>query len=400
MTMSGLVRNRLLYGSVLALALGLTWIYGGRMLYVFLYTLCLLPGISYGLTFILLHGLRVTQKAEQVSVVKAEPGRYTLTIRNYTPLMYDNIVCLFVDDHFAVEAERPVTALFARPFMRVTHTVLFRVKYRGTYRLGLRALQVNDLMGLFTLKRRLKDTIELTVLPRVLEISYFPLAANLLSQSHSNFEIREEDYSTVSDIRPYEPTDSMKRVHWKLTAKRNEWMVKNFQSNALNRITVIMDTARLPMPYEEALPLEDRMIETALAVLRYCLYRQMPVEFIVGEGVRKTGRLPGDFDAIYQVAAGLVFEATQEQSKALALLDKCLNETASYINVVIATAKPDGALYERIVNANHAGHFVALLYFAAVPPDPHAEQIFQRLEEGGAACYRITEDDNPAMQSA
>jgi uncharacterized protein (DUF58 family) len=274
--------------------------------------------------------------------------------------------------------------------MKETHVIDFRVRYRGYYRLGLSRMLVTDLLGLFTLKRRLNDTITLTVWPRLLDVSHFPLARNILSQSNSNFEIREEDYAVVTDIRKYEPTDPLKRVHWKLTAKKNEWMVKNFQTNALNRVSLFMDTFQLSDVYEDALILEDKMIETSIAVLNFCLRNGMPVEWYARMDVKREAANRGQFEALYRMAAELEFDGLPESASVLPMLNKCINEYTGYINAILSTVSLNPALYERIINAEHMGHSVSVLYFTLGRRDADADEIYKKLRDSGINCFKIT----------
>jgi hypothetical protein len=374
--------------------LGAGWSYGGAMVYFTLYTLILLPVLSISITYFALQGLQITQFTENVELLKDESSQYTVVIHNRTPLMHSNIECQFIDDHFAVEANRSFTTVYARPFMKETHQIDFRVRYRGYYRLGLSRLLVTDLLGLFTLKRRLNDTIALTVWPRLMDISHFPLARNILSQSNSNFEIREEDYAVVSDVRKYEPTDPLKRVHWKLTAKKNEWMVKNFQTNALNRVTLLTDSFRFSDVYEDALILEDKIIETSVAVLDFCLRNGMPVEWYVRMDVHREAANRGQFEALYRMAAELTFDGLPENASVLPMLNKCINEYSGYINAVLSTVTLNAALYERIINAEHMGHSISVLYFTLGKRDTGAEEIYKNLRNSGINCFKITPETN------
>jgi uncharacterized protein (DUF58 family) len=386
---SGIARNRMLYGAALAVVLAFTWVYGGETLYLSLYVLLLLPALSFLLTLVMLRGLCITQRVSHSVLVKEEPGAYTIQIDNNSPMLFARIECEFVERHFAIVTDGLQKSLFARPFSGETHEIPFRIKYRGEYPLGIRRIKVRDLTGLFTVKRKLRDTVSLTVLPRVTDLAYFPLAANLFSQSHSNFEIREEDYSVVSDIRAYRPTDSVKRIHWKLTAKRQELLVKNFQSNSLNQITVILDTTKFYYAPELTLAMEDTMVEFTLGLLHYCLLHAMPVAFLAGDYVKKEGRTQSDFDGMYHMAANIPFDAAPIEQRALGLLGKCIDESQHYINAVVATAKPDEYLYGRVVSANHTGHFVAVVYFSPPKTDAAAEEVYRKLTDSGVACYRV-----------
>ena len=382
-----LIVNRLLYAAFLLGTGGYAWISGERMLYVTFGVLAALPVISYVLTFFLLRGLQVTQLVPD-AIIKNDTGLLTVRLHNTTPMPFGNVNVLVKGEDYAVEIEKEYT-ITLHPMRTTTSETEFKALYRGHYKIGLSAVSVTDMVGLFRLRRGFNKHVTLTVLPRVIELTDFPLAMNLLTQAHSRFDIRDEDYSTISDIRPYIPTDSIKRVHWKLTAKRNEWLVKIFQSNALNQVAMILDSTRLDLRPQELFALEDRMAEMSIGLAKFCLGKSMPVDFFATEGFKTKARGLPEFEIIYQAVAGLQFEP-RPSLDCLNILSHVLNEATGYINAVIFTAKLDGELYERIINAVNNGHYIAVLYFATEFPDRDSEKICKLLTEGAMPCYRVT----------
>jgi uncharacterized protein (DUF58 family) len=384
-----MLRNWLLYVLLLMFIFAASWIYGERLLYVALVVFTVMPAASYVLTFILFRMLLVTQTVPH-TIVKNETGKLTLCFFNPTPIPFGNIQCLFFTDDFAVVTEAGMI-ITVNALKQTSHEIPFYTKYRGVFTIGLKTVTTGDFMGLFRLKRRMNKKIEINVLPRIIDMSNFPLAVNLLTEAHSRFDIKDEDYATISDIRPYIPTDSIKRVHWKLTAKRNEWLVKNFQSNALNRVTIIMDSLKLSQRYKEQIILEDRIIELAMGLVRFCLRKGMPVDFMVGEGHTVHCQNPAMFETVYEIGSKLTF-AAQPPLNPLAMLSHCLNEVTGYLNAIIMTPQLNAELYERIANGRNNGHYIAVLYFSSQTENGDSEKIYRLLSEGGAPCFRITEE--------
>ena len=384
-----LVRNWSLYLSIVALFFFSAWVYGERLLYLGLFVFLAMPVASGILAVVLLRMLDITQSIP-VKIVKNEEGSITLRLHNPTPLPYGKIECTFHTDDFAVEAN-PGTTLGLSASQTFNLDIPFYVRYRGVYKVGLRYVYTHDLFGLFRLRRRLNKGVNIVALPRIVDMAHFPLSMNLLTQAHSRFDIKDEDYATISDIRPYLPTDSIKRVHWKLTAKRNEWLVKNFQSNALNKVTMLLDSLQLPLAYKEQTALEDRIIETAMGLARFYLRKGMPVDFMVGEGTVACCHNPAAFETIYQIGSQMVFSPHPLYSP-LSMLTQCLNDATGYLNTLILTTRLDGALYERIVTGMHSGHYIAVIYFSTVIRDFDSEKIYELLVEGSAPCFRIDEE--------
>ncbi|MCL2203547.1 MAG: DUF58 domain-containing protein [Defluviitaleaceae bacterium] len=383
------VSNWCLYIAIIAVFLSSAWIYGERLLYLGLLVFAAMPVASFVLTFILLRLLKVTQLAPR-TVVKSTPAYISLRLHNPTPLFLSHIQCAFHTDDFAVAVEEE-EAFALKGLATGEQRISFQIKYRGTYPIGLKALYATDFMGLFRLRRGMNRKTDVVALPRIVDMTHFPLSMNLLTQAHSRFDIKDEDYATLSDIRPYLPTDSIKRVHWKLTAKRNEWLVKNFQSNALNKVTILLDATRMPLRYTEQIVMEDRIIETAMGLGRFCLRKGMPVDFMVGAGSAVSCQNAASFEIIYQIGAQLVFLEKPPYTPH-SMLTQCLNDATGYLNTIIMTSRLDSALYERIANGMNNGHFIAVLYFPSAFKDEDSERIFTLLSEGGAPCFKITEN--------
>ena len=396
-----LTANRIIYFTILLAVVFFAWMYGERLFYVTLAVLIALPVISYIITFIFLFGFRISQTIPK-TIVKGEVGVISVLLHNATFMPFGQVECLFISNQYTIEIQEYFTTT-SNPFTSTTVEVNFNALYRGEYVLGLKAVRVVDLMGLFRLKKRYRQvnakrrswwnrtSIENTILvvPRITELSQFQLSFNLLTEAFSRFDMRDEDYSTVSDIRPYLPSDSIKRVHWKLTAKRNEWLVKIFQSNALNRVIIILDTMKLPLHQSIRYPLEDNKVEMVVGLSRYCLIKGMPVDFFTSGGNKASARGFAEFDIIYQVACGLKFESSPTLST-LSILNHVINDTTGYINAIILTTKLDKDLYERIITAYNNGHYIVVLYYSTSESggSTESEEIYKLLLDAQVTCYR------------
>jgi len=391
-------RNELLfnriYWCVITIAVGIyAWISGERILYLAFAVLVFLPIISLIISVVLFKRIRVTQSVDS-KVHKNMLGNLVVHIHNATPMPFGNVQCILECDPYAMEIIKGHNVILS-PFRVTKLDINFRTNYRGHFNLGIKTLLAVDICGLFRLKKHIPMTIEITSLPIKKELTKFPLAMQLLSQAHSRHDIRDEDFATISDVRQYHPTDSIKRVHWKLTAKRNEWMVKVFQSNALNSISIIMDSQKLNTREKERLFIEDAMVEMLISFAGFCLDKQMPVDVKITDGTRANARAVAEYPTIYNSAAELRFDE-KTNFDVLNILTHVLNEATGFVNLVIITARLNTELYERIQNAKNNGHLIIILFYSCVMPDRDSENIFELLVEGGLPCYRFT-DENISM---
>ncbi|MCL2357977.1 MAG: DUF58 domain-containing protein [Defluviitaleaceae bacterium] len=352
---------------------------GERILFFSAAALIILPAASCAATFLLLRGVKISRK-QPSAVVKNEDAAVAAVLHNHTPMPFSEVrILLNADENAVVVQKNRIVSLGA--FKKCAVKIPFSVEYRGFYALGLHSICVTDPTGLFHLSRKIGGAQEIVSLPTVAELTNVSVASNLMTQTSSRFDIRDEDYSTVSDIRQYLPSDSIKRVHWKLTAKRNEWLVKIFQSNALNIVSVILDTTRLKLSPPETYAIEDALVENALGIAKFCLNRGMPVDFHAAS--KTSAKSPAEFAAIYHAAAALRFTGDTD---AHTILSAELNAAAGYLNAVIVTSRLTAPLCERVLNAGSNGHFVFVMYFPPETPCDDSEEIFKILSEAGRAA--------------
>jgi len=378
--------NRILYGTLLVGVAMLAWTTGERLAYLSLLVLSVMPVASLVFTFVALRGIRVGQGIPH-TVIKNEDCALKLRLNNPTPIPFVNVECVLRYNKYTTEVEE-MDRFTLQPFTPETQMIPFTMRYRGRYQIGVDTVQATDFMGLFHLRRNYKRYVDILALPRVVEVESTPLAMNLMTDAASRFDIRDEDYATISDIRPYVPTDSVKRVHWKLTAKRNEWMVKLFQSNALNTVTIIMDSARRNISEGERYSLEDQIVENTIGLLRFCLTKNMPVELRVTNGAKAHAGNLADFDTAYHMLAELEFE-DKTLLNPLAVLTQLLTDAGGNVNIVIFTANITIRLYTQLANAVSKGHYAAVVYFATEKPSPECERIFRLMDEGGFPVFRM-----------
>ena len=388
-SISHVTANRIAYIIILAALTLFAFTSGERVLYVAAAVLLVLPAVSLLLTFVALRRLWIKQNAP-ATIVKNHRGALEVRLHNDSILPFTNVECVFFFDEYAIRTFGEFNFKFTlRPLAAVMYEIPFTTRYRGWYQFGIDRVNVTDFMGLFQLSRAYDRHAEIISLPRILDFSNMPLALDVVAEASSRFDIKDEDYSTIADIRSYLPTDSIKRVHWKLTAKRNEWLVKIFQANAINSMSIVLDSKRMTVPPEEMYPLEDLIVEYSLGLARYCLKRSMPVELIATNGNRTRAHNITGFDAMYKLCGGLKFEE-EPSLDPVAVLTHMLNDSTSYVNAVICTAALSVELYERFINAINKGNYSAIMYFPTKVPNEECERIFNLLEEGGLPCFRIT----------
>lgn len=77
-----------------------------------------------------------------------------------------------------------------------------------------------------------------------------------------------DDPAEVFAVREYRPGDRQRQIHWKLSFKQGQLMVREFSLPIRSRVTILMDFNVRSLA-EDVLSLTDAMLETALSLSHY-----------------------------------------------------------------------------------------------------------------------------------
>ena len=260
----------------------------------------------------------------------------------------------------------------------------------GVFSVGLHSCTVEDLLGLVRKKVPFQQTsFELLVLPRTFDVEPLKLAPG---DPGSELMARAtEDLSAPSDVRNYQPGDAMKKIHWKLSLRKRELMVRKFDEPILQDVLILMDCSRPPSwghPQAEA-DLRDALLETTASVLtaqlstdhqfRLPLLGSHPVDVV------KTMGLPIAMDYLSRVD----FSETDRFERVLALESSRLRKVGC---VVIVSARLNIPMVDIMIRIHRAGPNIRLYLVTFAPDDENVLPLIGRLRQASIEVSYVTPD--------
>ena len=277
-----MIQSRLLYLASLAMAVLITLFYENTAVsFLLLYGLLLLLLAALVTVLAAPFLLRVEEEAGLGEVFGGEELLYTLHIKNRGFFYYSRVMCVYRSSKLVRYGEEDaVDSLGPRGSIRKQRSVRF--PYRGVYELGVAKVRVTDFLGLLRITIPVKLPLVVTVLPRADEDFALPIK-NDPEKASMRQHLHNEDYTEIADVRKYAPSDSLRRIHWKLTAKRGELMVKNYPTNVPDKTVVFLDTRRLPLDGEARAAFEDAMASAAASAVSFCARKNLAVDLYYGE---------------------------------------------------------------------------------------------------------------------
>lgn len=259
----------------------------------------------------------------------------------------------------------------------------------GQYAVGVPQVEVMDLFGLLRMKKKVSaGLMTLAVLPNPFEID--KPRPSIGDDGSSALGRTQEDYNAPEDVRAYRPGDAMKRVHWKLSSRKRELLVRRYEMPAPPDTLILLDCTPPTGDdgnEEKGRCLRDALCETAVAVaklqmedgspVRLPLYGAQATEFISDQA---SGLM-----LLQEMLAAQPFTGGEEFARVLHLELRRMRRTGA---AVMITTRLDAQIVEGVTHIRRMGP-TARLYLVTYTPDapeyqPYVTRLQHHLVE---VCY-------------
>lgn len=186
---------------------------------------------------------------------------------------------------------------------RISVSVMHR--YRGAYTAEVARAAFFDPLRLIRISRRVDSTATLIFLPRRPDLGEL-IAEAPGEESTDPALLLKGEREEFSHVREYVPGDMIQLVHWKLTAKLDEMMIKQYDQATERRTVILCDYGTEGADTGTAMKQADLIIEAAIAValasVRSGAGTRVDFGAVTGD-YRSDIRDMADFERFYDLAA-------------------------------------------------------------------------------------------------
>jgi hypothetical protein len=142
---------------------------------------------------------------------------------------------------------------------------------RGHYLLGRVTLIGGDPAGLFRRIRHIHLPNEITIYPAGVRVAWMPI--RIRHQLRASADGRPLGVSGLSQemfgVREYRPTDGVRFIHWRASARQRRLMVREFEAFSVAQVGIVLDVDRHGIGPD---PLDNNfeyLVETAASIADY-----------------------------------------------------------------------------------------------------------------------------------
>lgn len=311
--------------------------FGGTISYGLFFALTLLPLICVAYLTAVTAGFRIYQKLESRNVVAGQPVEYYFVLQNEMPFAFAGLQVQLFSGLFEVADVPDNREYELLPGENFRFETKLSCKYRGEYEVGVQAVVITDFLHLFRWKYTLPGTIKAIVSPKVVTLDTLQSLASLQIDTSGKSISGTAEPDVV--VRDYVRGDSIKRVHWKATAKTGEWKVRQTIDEERQGIRLYLWGKRYSEEQEHFLPLENRMLEIVLAVASTLLQRRISVvvEYQTGKTpVALSLQEEQDFSELYRSMEEYSFRSELSSEGPEEFLRNCLQVLPKVVFLVVA----------------------------------------------------------------
>lgn len=271
---------RLKVGTSLILLFSITFalLVGGTMPYFLLYILLLILILPLIHILITLKGLKGSVKVPEKSLFTGDSVEISYSIKNNSIF---GIAYLEIQSDISKKLtgiDSPSVALSLKKGGSFSNRETIHLKRRGYYELGEMKVTIRDVFGFYSFTKKISGQTSLLVYPETINLSTFKITT---SQQLGELLIKDsvfQDKSRITSLREYIEGDSVKDIHWRLSAKRDNLIVKDYENRGDTYAIVLVDNYINNFKDDLDRHLEDKAVDASLSVVNYCLSNNIEVK--------------------------------------------------------------------------------------------------------------------------
>jgi len=247
-----------------------------------------------------LAGLRYERTLSEVRAFQGETIDLTLEVRNQKLLP---LTWLRIRDTFPSELPVANKDLIVNPatniaefhsfwmpgaFQRVRRTFQVECTTRGFHNFGPTTLSTGDGFGFFDSQAQWSESQRLIIYPRIYSVTELQLPSKSpFGEVRAHHSLFEDPLRTVG-IREWQSSDSLRRIHWKATARHQQMLSRIYEPSEEQQIQIFLNVTTMQRHWHGYIPeLQERAISVAGSLAAIAIAERRAT------GIIANGALPG-----------------------------------------------------------------------------------------------------------
>lgn len=328
----------------------LVWIsfYGGFIPYMTFFLIIWNAVVSFLYIGYVYSHIRIHQNISSVKNEKGVPVLYRLVLENEGFVPMENIKLHFYRD----------TSRFTDGFEALEQNRGLDIKqkcsmeskliplYCGSYETGVESVEIWDYFHIFSYHFPVPQTMRLIVRPTILPWQYGEHLNQKQDEKKSTYIFGEPTENMDPQVHPYTGQEPMQMIHWKNSAKRMEWMVKQRSPRETVRNFVLMEGDLKNIDSSIRYQVIDKLLEANIAIVNDFLQKQCEIEAVFGGKESWIVRNEKEFEQYIDEISEFLFGG----DSLLTTLEKILDRAEGVIDIILLSVDISDEIMDLLQN--------------------------------------------------
>jgi uncharacterized protein (DUF58 family) len=364
------------------------WLFGAKALYPVATGLVLAPLAATAWVRLAAGPLELRRRAGRGTLLEGEDVWVGLDVRPQSRVPAPSLA---VTERIAKLGDQHV--VLARAGRAYRGTYVLESVPRGRYVVEEVLATIDDPFGLARAEVELDARGSLLVYPRLVALDRLFSESGAHAQDGRRLLLRRPSGFDLHSVREYERGESLRKVHWKTTARRGQLMVKELEDAPRDEIAVILDADATAVVGESF----DVQVRAAGSILRAHAAHGRQVVLAVNSAQRPVARV-ASLDGDWLAAMGVLAAAEPDGSRPVVeLLARESGPASRAFETVVITARLSGALATKLVQRALSGQGVSVVWIDAASFAARATPVepeLLRLQGAGVAVAVLRQGDS------
>ena len=333
--------------------------------------------------FLALLTCRVMQQTDLDQAARGDQVLYTLRVRQFAPLP---VAPLSV--HLRLPSGRESDFnLSASLFGETISENAFTCPHVGVCTIGVTHVTISDCFSLFSFRRRVRaPLVSVTVLPNPQDAEQPEFSPG--EGEHSATQRAQGDRTTPVDTRTWQDGDDLKRVHWKLSMRRQTLMVHTYETPQRPDALILMDCGEPECLPQYRAHVIDALTEACAGVIKTLLEGSHPVRMpLCGKATREiAGQESRALHDMLLALAEEPYDAPAEFDRVLMLSARRMRRTGA---TVIFTSRLTPRIADTVIALSRMGPKTAFTLATAAEMTDQQEKLLRLLQRSGVNARHI-----------
>jgi len=281
-----------------------------------------------------------------------------------------------------------------------TFSLSVRFDHIGKYRVGIRKITVEGLLGVLSFALPAGEAEELSVTPRIHAMGGLRFLDRARSESNRANLVSSAESIDCSGVREYAFGDPIKLIHWKLSSHIGGYVTKVLESYGNNGLTVLPCLTSPDYDTETLMTVYDCIVEVCASLCICARENGMDAELLYcdkdGESRRDNISTAEDFLSINDTLPPINTDISPLRQSYDLLSTEAASRYAN-ANIALCTALLDEEILQGLLRIFNSGKNPLLFYIRPLPADTRdrqADKALRTLDNWGVTCCVISVPDD------